>query len=176
MALLRVLPLTHAPYGYARGNPLENVDPSGYCGVESVGSFLESINPISEENCAFQAAEELNNATGIDLPGTLSQPAVVDATAVVICVVPGTDVACGAGIAAAFGAATAGVVAEGVETNFCDIPRLAAEEGVNAVLLGFGALGIETASLAGDAPPVAQGVVRGGPAVAQGVLDWVNGW
>jgi RHS repeat-associated protein len=168
--------LTRAPYSYARGNPLANVDPSGYCGVESVGSFLESINPVSSENCAFQAAEDLHRATGIDLPGTLSQPAVVDATAVGVCVLPGTDIACGAGLAAAFGAASAGVVAEGTETNFCDVPHLLAEEGVNVLLLGFGGLGIETANLAGDAPLAAQGIIRGGPAVAQGVLDWVHGW
>jgi RHS repeat-associated protein len=171
-----VAPLTRAPYGYARGNPVANVDPSGYCGVESVGSFLESINPVSSENCAFQAAEALNGATGIDLPGTLSQPAVVDVTAVGICVLPGTDVACGAGLVAAFGDATAGVVAEGKETNFCDIPHLVAEEGVNAVLLGFGGLGLGTGNLAGDAPLAAQGIIRGGPAAAQAVLDWAHGW
>ncbi|HEY2717135.1 MAG TPA: DUF6531 domain-containing protein [Solirubrobacterales bacterium] len=171
-----IAPVTRAPYGYARANPLANVDPSGYCDVESVGSFLESINPVSSENCAFQAAEDLNSATGIDLPGTLSQPAVVDATAVGICLVPGTDIACGAGLVAAFGDATAGVVAEGTETNFCNPPRLIAEEAVNALLLGFGGLGIETANLAGDAPLAAQGVIRGGPAVAQGILDWAHGW
>jgi RHS repeat-associated protein len=46
-----------SPYGYGNENPLQYVDPSGACGVGSVGEALESVNPFSEENCAYQAAK-----------------------------------------------------------------------------------------------------------------------
>ena len=47
-----------APYGYANENPLQFVDPAGTCGIGSIGEAIESINPFSEENCAYQAAKE----------------------------------------------------------------------------------------------------------------------
>lgn len=63
--------ITRSPYGYAGENPVSRIDPSGLCGASSVGSFLESINPISEENCAFQAASSISGAvSSTPLPST----------------------------------------------------------------------------------------------------------
>jgi RHS repeat-associated protein len=50
---------TREAYAYAQANPPNRVNPTGLCGISSVGSALESINPISEENCVFQGASSL---------------------------------------------------------------------------------------------------------------------
>jgi len=62
---------TRSPYGYAKENPVGRIDPSGLCGVSSVGDFFESFNPISEENCAYEAASSATEAvSNISLPST----------------------------------------------------------------------------------------------------------
>ena len=172
-----ITPLTRAPYGYVHGDPVNRVDPSGLCGVESVGSILESINPISEENCAYQGAEGIKELTNgsIDIPGTLTQPEVVDAGAVAICAIPGTDVACAPALGFAFADSSAAVLKEGLETQFCDIPHLLAEEAINAILAAYGGLGLKAAGGAAGAPPLAQGIIRAGSALVQGALDAVRG-
>jgi RHS repeat-associated protein len=58
--------LTQLPYGYAHGNPVNGVDPSGLIGLDDVGNFFkgtaESLNPIKyyeeeieciEEGCSY---------------------------------------------------------------------------------------------------------------------------
>ena len=63
--------LTRSPYGYGQENPISRIDPSGLCGVSSVSDFLESLNPTSEENCAYQAASSTAEAVSeIPLPST----------------------------------------------------------------------------------------------------------
>ena len=48
---------TGAPYGYTSDNPLNASDPTGRCGFGSPGEALESVNPFSEENCAYQGVK-----------------------------------------------------------------------------------------------------------------------
>ena len=164
-----VASLTRAPYSYAGDNPVNMVDPSGFCGIDP-GDWLENINPISEENCAYQAAEELREATGVDLPGTLSSPPVVSTIAGGICVVS-SGLACGAALLYAFGTSSASVLAEGFETDFCDVPNLLAQEAINGILLWFSSLNSLIGTLAKNAPPGAKAIIKGGPAVSQGGLD-----
>lgn len=168
-----VASLTRAPYSYAGDNPVNMVDPSGFCGIHP-GDWLENVNPISEENCAYQAAEELREATGIDLPGTLSSPPVVSTIAGGICLVS-SGLACGAALIYAFGTGSASVLAEGFETDFCDIPNLLAQETINGILLWFSGLNSIAGSLAKNAPPGAKAIIKGGPAVSQGGLDAAQG-
>jgi RHS repeat-associated protein len=172
-----ITPLTRSPYGYTQDNPINRVDPSGLCGVDSVSSIVESINPVSEENCAYQGAEELKNATNgaVDIPGTLTQPEVVDAGAVGICLAPVSDLVCGAAIGFAFSDASAALLKEGMENEFCDLSHLLAQEGINAILAAFGGLGLKTAGMSAGAPPLAQVIIRGGSALIQGALDAVRG-
>lgn len=162
--------LTRAPYVYAGDNPTNMVDPSGLCGIDP-GDWLENINPISEENCAYQGAEELNDATGIDLPGILSSPPVVNVVAGGICLAPVSDLVCGAALIYAFATGSADILAEGFETEFCDVPNLAAQGAVNAILLWFSGLASAAGDLAKNAPPAAKSIIQGGPAVAQGGVD-----
>jgi RHS repeat-associated protein len=171
MTLDPILPLTRAPYYYGMNNPLNRVDPRGLCGVGSVSDVLESFNPISEENCAYQGAKALNDATGIDP----REPAVVDAEAAITCLAPVADVICATAVTGSFLFASSGVAHEGMETHFCDLPHLAAEEGVNAVMFGFGGLGLRTAGMMSQAPLGARLVGRGGPTATQGALDVAEG-
>jgi RHS repeat-associated protein len=171
MTLDPILPLTRSPYDYARDNPLNRVDPRGLCGAGSINDVLESFNPISEENCAYQGSEALNDATGIDP----REPAVVDAGVTATCLAPVADVICGGALAGSFLFSTSNVVHEGVETHFCEVNHLAAEEAVNAVMFGFGGLGLKTAGMMAGAPFAAKAVGRGGPAAAQGMLDAAEG-
>jgi RHS repeat-associated protein len=63
--------ITRSPYGYGQEDPISRIDPSGLCGVSSVSDFLESLNPVSEENCAYQAANSTAEAVSdISLPST----------------------------------------------------------------------------------------------------------
>jgi RHS repeat-associated protein len=63
--------LTRSPYGYGQENPVSRIDPSGLCGVSSASDILESLNPTSEENCAYQAASSAAEAVSeIQLPST----------------------------------------------------------------------------------------------------------
>jgi RHS repeat-associated protein len=171
MTLDPIGPLTRAPYDYAGDNPLNRVDPRGLCGLGSVIDALENFNLISEENCGYQAAEALDNATGVDL----RDPAVVDAEAAVTCLAPVTDAICGGALTGSFLFSTSAVVHEGIETHFCDASHLAAEEGINALMFGFGGLSLKTAGMMAGAPLAAKTVGRGGPAAAQGVLDAAEG-
>jgi RHS repeat-associated protein len=57
---------THQPYAYAGDNPLTISDPTGMCGVGSVEEAVESINPFSPENCAYQGTKALVEALGGD--------------------------------------------------------------------------------------------------------------
>jgi RHS repeat-associated protein len=161
--------LTRAPYSYVGDNPVNMVDPSGLCGIDP-GDWLENINPISEENCAYQAAEKLREETGIDLPGLLSSPPVVSTVAGGICVFS-SGLACGVALVYAFGTSSADVLAEGFETDFCDVPNLIAQEAVNGILLWFSSFNSLAGTLAKNAPPGAKAIIKGGPAVSQGGLD-----
>ncbi|HET8814414.1 MAG TPA: RHS repeat-associated core domain-containing protein [Solirubrobacterales bacterium] len=162
--------LTRAPYTYAGDNPVNMVDPSGMCGIDP-GDWLENINPISEENCAYQAAEELKDATGIDLPGILSSPPVVSAIGGAICLAPVSDLVCGVALLYVFATGTAGVLGEGFESEFCDVPNLVAKEAINGILLWFSSFRFLIDGLAKNVPPAAKAIIQGGPAVAQGGLD-----
>jgi RHS repeat-associated protein len=52
-----VVGVTRAPYNYAGDNPLNGADPTGLCGAGSVSEFLNSFNPVSSQNCAYQLAQ-----------------------------------------------------------------------------------------------------------------------
>jgi hypothetical protein len=129
---------------------------------------------VSSGNLAYQGAVALSNATGgaVNLPWLLTRPPVVDVTAAGICAVPLADAACPAALGAAWSVSTSSVVANGIETNFCNPGQLGAEEGVTTLLAGFGALGIYStgAAEAGGAPGYARAIIRGGPAALEALL------
>jgi RHS repeat-associated protein len=70
---------THEPYVYVADNPLNGTDETGTCGVSSVEAVVESINPFSEENCAYQATKAVLSA----FPGSASTIATVTGIAAV---------------------------------------------------------------------------------------------
>jgi RHS repeat-associated protein len=175
---LRVDPLvglTRAPYDYAEDNPLTESDPSGLCGVSSLGEFGDCFNPVSSGNLAYEGAEELSSATDgtINLPSLLIRPPVIDAGALIVCAVPYSDFACPEALGAAWSDSTSSVIATGIETNWCEPTKLAAEEAVNSLLLSFGGLGVYAAQAAAEqgATRLALALIRGTPLTIQGILD-----
>jgi RHS repeat-associated protein len=165
--------MTRAPYSYTEDNPVNATDPTGLCSDGSVSGFLDCFNPVSSGNLAYKGAVALNNTTGINLPWLLTRPAVVALGAAAVCAVPLVDAACPYAIGATWAVSTSSIVAEGVETNFCNPGQLAAEEGVTSLLFGFGALGVYTtgAADAGNAPGYARAILRGGPALLEALLN-----
>lgn len=175
---LRVDPLvglTRAPYDYAEDNPLNEGDPSGLCGVSSLADFGDCFNPVSSSNIAYEGAVELSNVTDgeINLPSLLTQPPAVDAIALGICATPYLDVGCPYALGAAWGDSTSSVIATGIETDWCEPAKLAAQEAANSLLFGFGGLGVYTANAAAaqDATRIAMAIIRGTPVILQGLLD-----
>jgi hypothetical protein len=65
------------------------------------------------------------------------------------------------------------VIANGIDTNFCDPAKLAGEETVSTLLFGFGALGVYTTGAADaiNAPGYARAIIRGGPALLEALLN-----
>ncbi len=96
---------THAPYTYTGDNPLNAADPAGRCGTSSVEAVLESVNPVSEENCIYQGTKAIVEAIGADA-STISQATGV-AAALLAPFAPPLAVALGA-VSAATGAYAAG--------------------------------------------------------------------
>lgn len=167
--------LTRAPYSYVEDNPVNAVDPTGLCSDQSVSGFLDCFNPVSNGNVAYKGATVLSSATGgvVNLPWLLTRPAVVDLTAAGVCATPGFDIACPGALGAAWSVSTSSVVANGIETSFCNPEQLGAEEGVTTLLFGFGALGVYTtgATEAAGAPGYARTIIRGGPAALEALLN-----
>ena len=167
---------TREPYGFVNGDPLSEGDATGLCGFSSLGDFGDCFDPVSSGNVFYKGAVGLKNVTGgvIDLPWLLTQPAVVDAGALLACAAPVVDTAiCPPALGAAWTVSSSSVVARGIETGWCNPGKLIAEEGVNTLLLGSGALGYWTAGAAGemDASGLAMTFIRGGPVATQGLLD-----
>jgi RHS repeat-associated protein len=176
--LTRVDPLvgfTRAPYNYVEDNPLTEGDPSGLCGISSLGDFGDCFNPVSSGNIAYEGAVELSNATHgvINLPAILTHPAVVDGAALLTCAAPPLDAGCPFALAAAFSDSTSAVIATGIETAWCEPAKLAAQEAANALLLGFGGLSAYAAKAAAElgATRLALTMIRGTPVTIQGLLD-----
>jgi RHS repeat-associated protein len=55
---------TRQPYAYTSDNPLNISDPTGMCGLGSLGEAAESVNPFSSENCAYQGTKALVDWAG----------------------------------------------------------------------------------------------------------------
>jgi RHS repeat-associated protein len=96
---------TRAPYTYAGDNPLNAADPTGLCGAGSVNEALESINPFSEENCAYQGTKAFVEAAGANA-STISEVTAA-AAAILAPVAPPLALAL-AGVSAASGAYASG--------------------------------------------------------------------
>ncbi len=82
--------ITQEPYSYAFDGPVDVSDPSGLCGAGSVGDFLNSFNPFSSQNCAYQAAQDIAGAAG-DAAGVVvrnARPIAEAAAAVLACATP----------------------------------------------------------------------------------------
>ncbi len=169
---------TLAHYNYVEDNPLNGSDPSGLCGLGSLGDFGDCFDPTSSGNIAYQGAEALNKITdgAINLPWILTRPALVDAAALLGCAAPGTDAVCPELLAAAWSDSSSAVGAKGIETSWCSPGQLSAEETVNSLLLGFGGLSKFAAGAAAKqgANALAKTLIRGGPVVTQGLLDAVH--
>ncbi len=166
---------TLAHYNYVDDNPLSGSDPSGLCGLGSLGDFGDCFDPTSSGNVAYQGAEALNKVTGgaVNLPWLVTRPAFVDGMALLGCAVPATDAACPALLAAAWSDSSSSVIAKGIETGWCNPGQLSAEETVNSLLLSFGGLSKFAAGAAAKqgANALARTLIRGGPVVTQGLLD-----
>jgi RHS repeat-associated protein len=165
--------LTREPYSYVEDNPLNAVDPTGLCSDGSLSGFLDCFNPVSSGNLAYKGAVALNDTTGINLPWLLTRPPVVALGAAGVCAVPLVDAGCPAAIGAVWSVSTSSIVANGIETNFCDPGQLAGEEDVTSLLFGFGALGVYTTGAADalNAPGYARAIIRGGPALLEALLN-----
>lgn len=165
--------LTRAPYNYVEDNPVNSLDPTGLCSDGSISGFLDCFNPVSSGNLAYKGAVALNNTTGIDLPWLLTRPPVVALGAAGVCAVPLVDAGCPAAIGAVWSVSTSSIVANGIETNFCNPGQLAGEEGLTSLLFGFGALGVYTTGAvdAVNAPGYARAIIRGGPALLEALLN-----
>jgi RHS repeat-associated protein len=166
---------TLARYNYVEDNPLNGSDPSGLCGLGSLGDFGDCFDPTSSGNVAYQGAEALNKVTDgeVNLPWLVTRPAFVDAMALLGCAVPASDAACPALLAAAWSDSSSSVIAKGIETSWCNPGQLSAEETVNSLLLSFGGLSKFAAGAAAKqgANALAKTLIRGGPVVTQGLLD-----
>jgi RHS repeat-associated protein len=122
---------THQPYDYAGDNPLSSADPSGMCGASSVGAVLESVNPFSEENCAYQAVNTVVGLIGAD-PSQLAT--VTGIAGALLTLTPAAPL----GIALVAVSSAASAYAAGHEAADGNI-LAAALDGLGAVLGGAGA-------------------------------------
>jgi RHS repeat-associated protein len=136
---------THQPYTYASDNPLNVSDPTGKCGVGSVGEALESINPLSEENCAYQGTKAVVEAIGANA-GTISQVTAIAAGTLAL--VPGAQPLAAALVAVS---AASGAYVAGQEAANGDA-LAAALDGLGSVLGGTAAAERVLASLESLAP------------------------
>ncbi len=155
--------ITGEPYSYASDSPINSGDPTGLC---NANPFSESF--WTQGNCLSEAS----NSVG--LTPYITNPALVDLGAVVVCAVPLTAVACPGAIAVAFGSSTLGLVGQGICTNWASPGHLAAEEAINATLAGSGALGVKLAKLGAEAPAYAKALFQGLPDGLQGALDSIR--
>ena len=128
---------------------------------------------MSSGNLAYRGTVALNDATGINLPWLLTRPPVVALGAAAVCAVPLADAACPAAIGTAWAVSTSSIVANGIETNFCNPSQLVSEEGVTSLLFGFGALGVYTIRAADvvNAPGYVRAIICGGPAALEALLN-----
>ena len=123
---------TRQPYAYVGDNPLNSVDPQGTCGVSSVGAAIESINPFSEENCAYQATKGMVEILGSDAG------VIAGATGLAAGILAVTGVGAPLAVALAGVSSAASAYAAGQEAARGDTLG-AALDGLSAVLGGAGA-------------------------------------
>ena len=141
--------LTRQPYTYAENNPLTFTDPRGLCGVSSANEFLESLNPVSEQNCAYEGAQAAGAAEPIEQVVTYAP--VVDAAAGAGCLFS-SGTACVLLLNAALIVDSVNVALQGAETCWENPGKLIAEAALNGILYGGSRAVNMAATLSGLGP------------------------